>query len=265
MPEAQYLEAVRKNYSKAGTALIEQLYGDNFLSLSGECSSDNIIRHTNINTDTRLLDIGSGVGGPAIYFAQKTGCTVTGVDIVEWNVDEANKRSRLARVDDKVAFQVGDATSLTFDSGTFDVAISQDAWCHIPEKRRVISEAVRMVKSGGFVAFTDWIELAAMESKYLAEVQTAVAAANFSKPQCYKNWLLEEGCTIISIIDISQHFADRYRTMISNLKLIKSEIVQKYNQNIFSIILEKNELILQAFTDGKIGGTEIVAQKQSYK
>ena len=49
--------------------------------------------------------------------------------------------------------------------------------------------------------------------------------------------------------------------MISNLKSIEAEIVEKYNKTIFSILVHKNELILEAFTNGKIGGTEIVAQK----
>ena len=263
MQEAQYLEAVRKNYSKAGTALIEQLYGDNFLSLSGERSSDNIIRLTNINTDTRLLDIGSGVGGPAIYFAQKTGCTVTGVDIVEWNVDEANKRSSSCGLDRKVAFEVGDATHLRFNGEEFDVVISQDAWCHVPDKRKVVSEAVRMVKREGFIAFTDWVELAHMEPKYLEDVQAAVAAPNFGNPESYNNWLLEEGCEIITHVDISHHFLEKYTMLIANLRLIEPEIRAKYNENVFSIIMQKNELILQAFEDRKIGGTEIVAKKKS--
>lgn len=261
MREAQNIEKIRKNYSKAGTALIERLYGDNFLSLSGERSSDNIIQLTKINAGSCLLDIGSGVGGPAIYFAQKTGCKVNGVDVVEWNVDEANKRSRIGGLNKRAVFEVGDATSLGFHGETFDVVVSQDAWCHVPDKRRVVSEAVRVAKSSGYIAFTDWVELSDMEPDYLRDVQSAVAAPNFAKPAFYESWLLDEGCKIISHNDISQRFVSRYNSMISKLKSIEPEIIENYNKDIFSIVMQKNELILKAFRDGKIGGSEIIAQK----
>ncbi|MEC7490331.1 MAG: methyltransferase domain-containing protein [Pseudomonadota bacterium] len=256
-------KALQKNYSRVGTALIERLYGDNFLSLSGEKSSDHMITLSGINANSQVLDVGSGVGGPALYLAEKTGCRVTGVDIIEWNVEEANKRSSLRGLAHKVGFQVGDATALSFADAYFDVVLSQDAWCHVVDKRRVVAEAVRTLRPGGYVAFTDWVELAWMDPEYAAEVRLAVAAPNFATPAAYAGWLVDEGCTVISQIDISQRFDARYQTMISNLKLMEAEITERFSKDVFAILLKKNKLILNAFEDGKLGGIELVAQKES--
>lgn len=252
---------IRKNYSKVGTDLIERLYGDHSLSLSGEQSSDRMIELAGISASCRVLDVGSGVGGPALHLAEKTGCSVTGVDIVEWNVAETNQRAAARGLADKAEFKVGDAMALPFPDGAFDTVWSQDAWCHVPDKRQVIAEAARAVKADGCVAFTDWVALAPMEPDYLAEVQSAVASPNFGSTDAYAGWLEAEGCAIIDQTDISQRFTARYRTMIANLKAMEAELSEQFSTRVYGIMLEKNGMILQAFEDGKLGGVQMVARK----
>ena len=262
MPASITTEDIRKNYSKVGTNLIEQLYGDDFLSLSGAESSDAMIAAAGIGADSRVLDVGCGVGGPALYLAEKTGCHVTGIDLMEWHAEEAAARAAARGLSGRSKFQAGDATALTFPDAGFDVVWSQDAWCHVPDKPAVISEAARVAKQGGHIVFTDWVVLGEMAPDYLEAVQSAVAAPNFASPAQYRQWLEGAGCTVHSMDDISAHFAARYRTMIANLTALEKQVSEQFSPRVFAIMQEKNTMILQAFEDGKIGGLRVAAQKR---
>lgn len=252
---------IRKNYSKVGTNLIEQLYGDDFLSLSGSQSSDAMIAAAGIGADTRVLDIGCGVGGPALYLAETTGCHVTGIDLMEWHAEEAASRAAARGLSGRTLFQAGDATSLAFADNSFDVVWSQDAWCHVPDKQAVVQEAARVVKPGGYIVFTDWVRLGDMTADYLASVQSAVASPNFAAPAEYRQWLEAAGCAVLNSKDISARFADRYRTMIANLNGLEAQVSAQFSPRVFAIMQEKNTMILHAFQDGKLGGLQMVAQK----
>ncbi|MGY9057897.1 MAG: SAM-dependent methyltransferase [Alphaproteobacteria bacterium] len=255
------IDDLRSNYSKLGTGLIERLYGDDFLSLSGVESSDFMVERAGIGSASTVLDIGCGVGGPALHLAEKTGCTLTGIDLIEWHTEEATARAATRGLSARTHFQPGDATALDFADGSFDVAWSQDAWCHVPDKAAVVAEAARVIKPGGMLALTDWVQLGEMEPAYLAEVKSAVASPNFASPAEYVGWMEANGLTVIAQDDISDHFTARYQMMIANLKKIEAEISEQFSPRVYGIILEKNGMILRAFEDGKLGGCRFVARK----
>ena len=118
-----------------------------------------------------------------------------------------------------------------------------------------------MLKSGGYIAFTDWVRLAEMEVEYLHKVQSAAASPNFSTPESYVNWLNTEGFMITSRKEISHHFEEKYRSMILKIKQMKTAISKEFSPRVFEIMIEKNSMILKGFEDRKIGGIQLVAKK----
>jgi sarcosine/dimethylglycine N-methyltransferase len=97
---------------------------------------DILCARAGISREHRVLDVCSGMGGPARWIAHRVGCRVTGLDFTLSRVESARRltaRVGLARL---VDFVHGDATSMPFSDAVFDVAISQEAWLHIPDKRQ---------------------------------------------------------------------------------------------------------------------------------
>ena len=58
----------------------------------------------------------------------------------------------------KIEYKYGTVTELPYEDNTFDVVWGEDAWCYVDDKEKVIAEAMRVLKPGGTLAFTDWIE-----------------------------------------------------------------------------------------------------------
>lgn len=102
-----------------------------------------------------LLDIGSGIGGPARYLASTFGCRVTGVDLTQGFVDAAVERAALCDLSSLVDFVHADAARLPFPDQTFDHAICFYVGMNLPDKPAVLTEAARVLRPGGRLIWTE--------------------------------------------------------------------------------------------------------------
>ena len=105
-----------------------------------------------IRPEHHVLDIGSGVGGPARFMADRFGCRVTGIDLTESFVALATHLTELVGFGEKVAFQQGNATELAFGDGQFDGAYTLNVSMNIEDKTAFFAEAFRVIRPGGYYA-----------------------------------------------------------------------------------------------------------------
>jgi ubiquinone/menaquinone biosynthesis C-methylase UbiE len=103
----------------------------------------------------RLLDIGSGLGGPARYLAKVCGCQVTGVDLTAEFVAVAIDLAHRAGLAGQVEFKQGSALDLPFADGSFDLAWSQNVAMNIADRPRYYAEMRRVLRPGGRLAIQD--------------------------------------------------------------------------------------------------------------
>lgn len=96
----------------------------------------------------RVLDIGSGWGGPLVLFAERYGIIGEGVDLSENNVEIARKHAIERGVEDKVNFCLCDAEK--YDTPQkFDFIIMIDSFVHIKDKKRVLKKCNEMLADDG--------------------------------------------------------------------------------------------------------------------
>ncbi|MGA9048292.1 MAG: class I SAM-dependent methyltransferase [Dehalococcoidia bacterium] len=111
----------------------------------------------------RVLDIGCGNGAIVVKLARKyPAAHVTGIDYWggKWGFSKAacENNAGLERVDRRCEFLKASASSLPFDDGYFDAAVSNFVFHEVKDskdKRKVIREALRVLKNGGSFAFQD--------------------------------------------------------------------------------------------------------------
>ena len=106
----------------------------------------------------RLLDIGSGIGGPARMLAQEQGVAVTAVDLTEAFCRTAAELSALLPDAPAPAFVCADATRLPFPADSFDVVWTQHAGMNIPDKTELYRECLRVCRPGGRFLVYDVVE-----------------------------------------------------------------------------------------------------------
>jgi SAM-dependent methyltransferase len=107
-----------------------------------------------VRPSTRVLDLGSGIGGPARYLAATFGCRVTGVDLSPDFVEAATYLTARCGFSDRVAFQTGDALDLPFEDAAFDAVFLQHVAMNIRDRAALYAEVHRILAhEGRFVTY----------------------------------------------------------------------------------------------------------------
>jgi len=116
-------------------------------------------RSLGLTSSSKVLDIGSGLGGPARTIAESFGCEhVIGIDLTPAFCRAATVLSDWVGLGDKVAFRQGDATNLPFGDGEFDAAMTIHVAMNIAAKDRMYAEARRVLKPGARFGIYDVLQ-----------------------------------------------------------------------------------------------------------
>lgn len=124
----------------------------------GREASLELLAEMNLEPNSSVLDIGSGLGGVARAIAEKVGCHVTGVDLTQEFCEAATRMSAWVKLGDKTEFIQGDATNLPFLDSQFDGAVTVHAAMNIPDKKKMYEEARRVLKPGATFAIYDILQ-----------------------------------------------------------------------------------------------------------
>ncbi len=112
----------------------------------------------NLNSDFRVLDLGSGYGPAARHLASKYGCHVTCLNISEEQNQENERRNREQNLDNLIDIVLGNFKEVPCDDASFDLVWSQDALFHTDGQDKVLEEAFRVLKPGGQLLFMDILQ-----------------------------------------------------------------------------------------------------------
>ncbi|WP_439378823.1 class I SAM-dependent methyltransferase [Amycolatopsis lexingtonensis] len=121
----------------------------------GRLATSQLVALTGLSPQSRVLDLGSGIGGTARYIADRHECHVTAVDATEDYCGTARWLNDLVGLNDRISVHHADATALPFADDTFQVVFTQHVQMNVADKFRLYSEAHRVLGNGGVLALWD--------------------------------------------------------------------------------------------------------------
>lgn len=143
-----------------------------------------------------MLDVGSGIGGPARYFAEANGCRVTGIDLTDEFVAVANALTRRCGLAGLVSCIQGSGLALPFAHATFDAATLIHVGMNIADKARLFAEVRRCLKPGGRFCAYDIMRMGDGEIPYPMPWATTSATSFVATPETYRQLLAAAGFEI---------------------------------------------------------------------
>jgi len=105
----------------------------------------------------RVLDLASGAGEPAISLAERVGTAgfVVATDLVASMLAGGRRRAR-ARTAIPMAFALADMEDLPFADSSFDRVTCRFGLMFVPDDRKAVTEAARVLRPGGLAALAVW-------------------------------------------------------------------------------------------------------------
>ncbi len=194
--EAAILDALRASGRNVERLSAAELSGVDEFHLGWRAATAEIAAALGLGPDLRLLDIGSGIGGPARYFAEAHGCHVTGIDLTEEFVRVADALTRRCGLADRAVFRQASALALPFDAGGFDAATLIHVGMNIRDKAGLFAEARRVLKPGGRFAVYDVMRAQDGELPYPMPWAATPATSFVEPPDAYRRLLRDAGFEI---------------------------------------------------------------------
>src|SRR6202048_1607996 len=148
-PEHLILGAVAREGKDPENLTAVDLAAVDEFHVGGLEATQELAKHMELRAGLRLLDVGSGIGGPARYFAAEHGCRVTGIDLTEEFVRVAGSLTKRTKLDGLAEFRQGSALELPFEPGTFDGAYMIHVGMNIADKSGIFREVGRVLKAPG--------------------------------------------------------------------------------------------------------------------
>jgi tocopherol O-methyltransferase len=132
----------------------------------------------------RVLDVGCGIGGPAMYLAGELGCTVQGVTLSAAQAARATEKAAELGLAGRASFEQLDALSTGYLDGSFDVIWALESLMHIEDRAAFFAESTRLLRPGGSLAVGTWAsrdgELSPADDKILQLILRHQVMPSFS-------------------------------------------------------------------------------------
>jgi ubiquinone/menaquinone biosynthesis C-methylase UbiE len=191
--------------------------------------------------------------------------SMTGVDLTKAVVETGRERTAEEGLSDKITFINANSLENGLPDDSADFVYSKDAWCYMPDKSLIIAEAARIVKPGGKICFTDWIEgegLSDEEAQRFLGLMTFPAIPTVSE---YAKMLTQAGCTV-ALAENSGRFSpamDCYLYMLKYQAVYDAKKLLSWDEEAYAKLIADFEFMAELAKEDKIMQGMFIATKPS--
>ena len=281
---------------ESGALLPEDLYPFDNMHYDGIAAVAEAIElcHLQRSAEMRVLDLGSGLGGPARYLAKNANCSVTALELQEDCSDKAKAYTKRCNMDSSITHITGDI----LDSGTFDditagglynAVVSWLVFLHISDKKELLDQCYKCLTTdekgeGGYLYFEDFYKrggitgLVEFTEADVTSLRRDVYCCDLPTEQEYKDLLDAAGFDLISFDDLTESWSGFVEKRLESWITSKDELLRIHDnasdteddtESVYATQLYFFEAIVELFRrenegtgEGALGGCRVVAKKR---
>ena len=232
------------------------------LHYHGTAAVDQAIEMMGINQQSKVLEIGSGFGGPARHIAEKSRANVTAVELQPDQNALAAELTRRCNLSDRIHHVAGDFLSYPWNGHQFDNIVSWLAIFHIPDRGRLLDISHNLLSDCGLFFTEDMYCRNPMEEWETTELRTGMYAAYLPDMTKYQQDFLDAGFEILRCDEMSDDWTNFTTDRLNYYRATKDRHIRVHDEATFLAMEEFYDLVNRHFRSGKLGGVRILARKR---
>ena len=227
----------------------------------GTRAVDEAIARLELAREHEVLDLGSGIGGPARHLAARAGCSVTAVELQADLHETAIELTRRCGLEQRIRFVLGDFLDDVVPSRRFDALVSWLAFLHIPDRERLHAACRRALKPGGWLYVEDFFERSPFTDREREDLAQKVYCAALPSLDALRGGLDDAGFVDVEVHDLSESWAEFVRGRSVAYRGARARQVELHGIEVFEGLEDFYATIVRLFEGGHFGGFRVLARR----
>jgi len=227
----------------------------------GTAATDRLMAEAAVRPDDVVIDVCSGMGGPARYLAWKTGCDVTGLDLTASRVEGATELTRLAGLTNLVRFVHGNALAMPFADASFTLAVAQESFAHVPDKPGLVAECARVLRPGGRLVFSDILHRGNLSIRDQQRLFEGMTFSEIATVDQYTQLLRQHGLDMVRQVDLTEEWTRILVERHAMYRSLESQTVTRLGREHFDRYDRAYEHFVGLYQSGVLAGALLHARK----
>lgn len=227
----------------------------------GLAATDELARGAQVSNGSRVADFCAGLGGTVRYLAHRYGANVTGIELTPARVAGAQELTKRVGLQETARVIEGNVLEVPLADASMDAVVSQEAFCHVPDLKKALVEAFRILRKDGRLALTDWIanEPLTADDAQLMWDGMAIQPLRSISDYCY---LVESsGLKVLSATDLTDEWGPILKERLAMYQRLRDEARQAGTPTGHDAFYRSYVRFVELIQQRKLGGIRIVALK----
>ncbi|SRR6056297_498653 len=262
----QHVDRVERELSErgldAGEALdVAALESLDQLHYHGRSAVLEAIEELDLDSQSRVLDIGSGLGGPARVIASEVGCRVTAVELQDDLNRLAQSLTRRCGLGDLIEHRRADVLTASLPTREFDALVSWLTFLHISERETLLRRCYQRLQPGGRILVEDFFARHELSDEESALLANEVFCQRLDTLPAYRELIKEAGFERIDCQDMTDSWADFVGGRLDAFRQGKARFSRVHGDSAYRALETFYSVMNQLFSSGALGGLRWTARR----
>ncbi|HXL86722.1 MAG TPA: methyltransferase domain-containing protein [Gemmatimonadaceae bacterium] len=259
------LRDVTSAYSSPEGDLWELLMGQQ-IHIGGMKASIDLAERAGVGAGMNGVDLCCCNGaGMRVLVRFRHVASMVGVDATQHVVERGMQRCGEEGLENRIRFVVADACQSGLPSASADFVWGEDAWCYVTDKRKLVAEAARLVRPGGVIAFTDWVDgRVGLTDEEAQRFLRMMRFANVENIDGYARLLAENGCEVLVAEDTGR-FPSHVDLLLNMIEMQLTYDVLRtigFNRDLLRVTIDGFRFLGELSRADKIAQARFVARRR---
>jgi len=231
------------------------------LHYHGTDAVDRAARTLGLDGSSVVLEVGSGLGGPARWIAATTGATVAALELQEDHHRVAVDLTERCGLADRVEHVCGDALVHDWGGRRFDAVVSWLALYHVPNRPRLLDRMRSVLLADGRLYVEDLCAGPAVADSNRHELATELAASHLPELDRYRAEFAEGGFEVVACDDVSDEWAAFTRTRLKAYDADRDRHLRVHGAEVVDTLRTFYVRMVRLLGDGTLAGVRLHARR----